>query len=919
VTELPSFDDFYRAVHDRDPFPWQSRLAALVTTSGWPSSIGVPTGLGKTATIDVAVWAAAAQADRPPSQRTVSTRTWYVVNRRLLVDAAYEHGCRLAELLATTKGPASVVAVGERLRSIGALGTEQGPLHVTRLRGGADLGTRTPDPSQPALIFATVDMFASRWLFSGYASSTSMRPIDAAHAGTDSLVLLDEAHLAPNLLGLGHPLAECDPGDPTRLLPSARARTRFVSLTATGDRTTAFDLGDEDRDHPVVAQRLRARKATRLVTATKSTLVRELTNGAAAALEAADVAAPAVLVFANQPRTAREVANGIHKIARGRTPAPEVLLLTGRTRDREADRLRARVLDPATGLAAGREPMPRERPLIVVATQTLEVGADLDADHLVTESAGVRALVQRLGRLNRLGRSQTASATIVHPTDRGDHPLYGTEPDHLWKRLTAAAAGRSALDLGPGSVTNVLGTPEDTPPPVGELLPPLLWEWVKTSIPVPGAAPVELFYEGLSPDRGSVALAWRADLPVPGERLVPPLRGSEAIELPIWEMRDVLGDDEPVHRLARDRARVEVVACEAVRPGDQVLLPVGSGRYGPDGWDPRASNAVLDVSALRGDLVLTRRTILGLVPGADAELLGLVDRLVGGGFAKDHELNADAVDVSDLATEVLAALRGAVPHPWITSDEWHTRLDELTSEVVLSVDGPALLRARSRPGRRHAVVRADAFDELSFGLDGARSPSLSAHLQSVGDAARAIAHALGLGEDIALAVERAARWHDLGKVDGRFQRWLDPDACANGPLAKSGMHSQRREAARRASGWPRGGRHETISQRLVAAHLDALGDGVPHRELIEHLVASHHGHGRPMVPVVDDPLALHTAVEIEGMRVVVSGDLSEVDWHQPARFRRLCEHYGYWGLALLETVVRQADHAASSAVDVEVA
>lgn len=45
--------------------------------------------------------------------------------------------------------------------------------------------------------------------------------------------------------------------------------------------------------------------------------------------------------------------------------------------------------------------------------------------------------------------------------------------------------------------------------------------------------------------------------------------------------------------------------------------------------------------------------------------------------------------------------------------------------------------------------------------------------------------------------------------------------------------------------------------------------------------------------------------------VVVSGDLSVPDWRQPARFRRLCERYGYWGLALLEAVVRQADHAAS--------
>ena len=31
-----------------------------------------------------------------------------------------------------------------------------------------------------------------------------------------------------------------------------------------------------------------------------------------------------------------------------------------------------------------------------------------------------------------------------------------------------------------------------------------------------------------------------------------------------------------------------------------------------------------------------------------------------------------------------------------------------------------------------------------------------------------------------------------------------------------------------------------------------------------------------------------------------------------ARFRRCCEHYGYWGLALLEAIVRQADHQVSA-------
>ncbi len=85
---------------------------------------------------------------------------------------------------------------------------------------------------------------------------------------------------------------------------------------------------------------------------------------------------------------------------------------------------------------------------------------------------------------------------------------------------------------------------------------------------------------------------------------------------------------------------------------------------------------------------------------------------------------------------------------------------------------------------------------------------------------------------------------------------------------------------------------------------------------MHHLVVSHHGYGRPSVPAVDDVLPTQVALTVNGNTVTCSGDLSVDDWSQPARFRALCETYGYWGLALLEGLLRQADHAASSAVEV---
>ena len=88
-----------------------------------------------------------------------------------------------------------------------------------------------------------------------------MRPIDAAVAGTDSLVIMDEAHLAPHLRALLLALEECTPGAQA-ILGEARSRPRVVALTATGDAVggARFDLDDADEKNTVVRQRLDAVK-----------------------------------------------------------------------------------------------------------------------------------------------------------------------------------------------------------------------------------------------------------------------------------------------------------------------------------------------------------------------------------------------------------------------------------------------------------------------------------------------------------------------------------------------------------------------------------------------------------------------------------------------------------------------------------
>lgn len=914
MADFPSFDDFYRALHgaDREPFPWQRRLATQVAESGWPAEIGVPTGLGKTSCIDVAVWAMAKEADLAPATRRAPTRVWYVVNRRLLVDAAFDHGTTLAALLADPdRASGDPVArralklVASALAHRGGAGSE--PLHVSRLRGNAELGARPPDPSQPAMVFATVPMFASRWLFRGYGTSTSMRPVDAALAGADSLVLLDEAHLARPLLALAAPLAQCDVGDTASVLPQARARTQLVSLTATGDARGEFGLDETDREHPVVARRLAANKPTTLVRCAKKRTAATLATEALRHLEGRSGAT--AVVFANSPATARAAYEELTRATTRRSQPleAEVLLLTGRTRERDAAAVREILLDPVRGAPAGRTRKARTNHLVVVATQTLEVGADLDFDVLVTEACGARALVQRLGRCNRLGDIDDACASLVLAEDEESFGIYKAEPLEVWARLEDAASG-GRLDLGPGRVSAVVGAPNDAPPRVGELLPAHLWEWVKTTTPPVDEAPVELFYAGMEAPSASVSLLWRTVIPEPGTELRPAVAAAESIDVPVWEARAALDDLIPgtMVRLAPDRVTIQSVTAAELRPGDIVVLAVSTGRYDEFGWAPDARSEVLDLSLLRPPGVPLDAVALAQLASPGEALAAALD--VAKHLSDEPDPDAD-IDVDAEAVKVINHLKAAGPGPLLFDYEWNDLLERLSPEVLYSAGEP-VGRLVVAPHRRIVAdvdLRADAFDELSFT---ATSRDLFEHLGSVGEVAARIARQLGMPEALVEAVHAAGRFHDLGKADIRFQRWLDPTGNNVGPVAKSAARRGRWERDRHAAGWPRGGRHEELSKRLIAGYLDVC-DVAWDPELVLHLVVSHHGYGRPLVPAVHDALPTAVSASVDGTTVAATGDLGNVDWGQPGRFRRCCERYGYWGLALLEAVVRQADHEVS--------
>src|SRR5699024_1252590 len=84
------------------PFEWQSDLARhVLETSTWPGLVDLPTGLGKTAAIDIALFSMAADtSSTAPADRRLPHRIAMVVDRRVIVDQAHNRALTLAEAIA---------------------------------------------------------------------------------------------------------------------------------------------------------------------------------------------------------------------------------------------------------------------------------------------------------------------------------------------------------------------------------------------------------------------------------------------------------------------------------------------------------------------------------------------------------------------------------------------------------------------------------------------------------------------------------------------------------------------------------------------------------------------------------------------------------------------------------------------------
>jgi len=945
IPECPSFHDWYQAINGREPFPWQARLADLVADNGeWPELVGIPTGLGKTACVDVAVWALARQANLSPIKRTAPTRIWWVVNRRLLVDDTYRHASKVAALLANPENPAdamiggqpsnvagivgeaaeAVRAVADRLRSIAA---GDKPLRALRLRGG-DCHNRPDTPAQPAVICSTIPMYGSRVLFRGYGSSRTMRPIDAALAGTDSLVLLDEAHLAQPLRTLLEVISSSGGfgAGEQQALPEGRMGVAVSALTATGNTASSkFELDDNDRSNTEIKKRLEAPKPVSVRRHSEGDPARAIASEVKELLDSVDLeTAAGILVFANTPKTALAAAKALNS-----RRDSVVRVATGRTRGAEANEVVA-VLSER--MRAGRPPGERGgKHIVVIATQTLEVGADLDADYLITEACSARALTQRLGRLNRLGEKPHARAVYVHVDPRdGKWPVYGSEPAGVLDQMLKYVGFDETVDMSPGKIADVLGDSAEESADAPVLAEALLSEWVKTTTPPSGEAPVEPYISGRRELERDVDVMWRVYVPKIGQRIWPRPSFKEIVSVPLYEARKALAGVGCI-RIA-DNHTAEGIDEDSrgelnLRAGDTIIVPTHAGNLDGDGhWNPASREQVMDASLVDNGLAVDINMLDRLYKAGDntsdlEALRSAMEKLIAS-LSDDDPAEVAAADLCD------AMENAEVPSPFDRDgrrEQWQdficylqSELNEQSGRVAVEVpDGEvariSILETDAGTGR---LVSLDEYDELSI----SDPVSLQGHGDDTACLARRAAGALGIEARTSEIVMTAARLHDIGKADERFQRWLDPRGERSDLVAKSKIDRSLWERYRRAANWPKGGRHEELSRRLAQAWLSQNDHDFSESEqdLLLHLVVAHHGRARPLVDPVDDRTGQTVSYPIQGREVTVCSDLSNADWGQPARFARLNSQYGFWGLALLETILRQADHLVSNSGRLEI-
>ena len=851
TTALPSitrdeFGDFFAALNGGyAPFSWQEEVLDHICEHGvWPERINAPTGSGKSSVVDIHLFANALAAVGAAPR--VPRRLCVTVGRRALVDSQATRADKilgdLKDALADESGePGILRRVAEALQSFQTRNDGQGigPFEVGHIRG--ELSNRAlpvTDISACAIIAATPDMYGSRALFRGYGSTKAARPRETALLAMDTVMVLDEAHMNRQLLHTTQRIAELQKREVNLGVPTLQVVETTATPSTEDSESTTLGVDIEALDSP------NDKELRKRVYSHKELVLRPIDKwdgkpGNAATVNAAvgvikeflarrgvgegSEVVDTVGCIVNHVRTAISIKEALAKDkVLGKD---EVQLLVGRMRPYDLKKLH-----PDLFTTEGDKSVK-----VVVATQTLEVGIDVDFADLVTELAPASSLAQRFGRVNRLGHRTDSKVVVIEPAS-GDS-VKKDAPPYKAVDLSNAYAWLEALNGAENPSVNPAAMVKN--PPVQSSPERLLYQrpewpdllefsrtdenpydepdldlWLHDSLDAETAMGGVIVRDNLPSNTSAAMEILKTSYFAPSDRETFPANLKILQEILDYQDEHGVKPRKFLYRqgeisLWQDAEHGDE-SNQSLAPGDVLLLDTGSVPFTNQG-----------IAVTQRELPSTKDK-LEAVPFPKGIKLYV--------YEKCADREKDFREYLGLSPEEVAELLDS------QSSGSETRIaSELTTEAE---DGQEVIAWYADvTDDKKSVEGSDIAQELA-----PTDPVLlDDHQNDVAERTRQIAENLGLAPEFSEALELAARYHDEGKRDLRFQQMLgaDPDADA---LAKSG-HRSVAEAyrARSRSALPRGWRHEQLSALMVAASPEKVGE---HRDLVLRIIGCSHGHGR---------------------------------------------------------------------------
>lgn len=565
---VTNFDQLFEAATGAQPYPWQRALALRPEPA---SVVAAPTGSGKTEAVLLDwLWRRRFCPD-------VATRA--STPRRLLV------ALPMRTLVEQTRD--RVKCALARLEQDDFLDE---PIAVYQLMGGAADDSWALRPEREAVLVGTIDMLVSRALNRGFGRRRSAWPIDFGLMNSDSLWVFDEVQLMDAAVATSCQLQAFR----ERFSVAAPARTLWMSATLepswletvdhrTPDQSGAVGIEEADR-HGALGRRLSASKqiVRSAVDPANAPEVAKLVLDEHERLIGERDAPRLTLTLANTVDRAIAVYRALATVFSERMAEIDCLLLHSRFRPADRERLMQRLDAPLPD--GGR---------IVVSTQVVEAGIDLDAGALVTELAPWSSLVQRAGRLNRTGGRQSSPARFVW-LDPGEATLEKPQRPYDGDQLQLARDALLQLDGGSFSPDAISAFTQEKGPtkllgtqPLSLFLrAPDLLDLFDTDPTLNGDDPDVGRFIRLSEDL-DVGVAWHDFTGNPNDPEQPTPEREEVCPVPIWE-RKALAALTP-WRWSYSRRRWDPVRSPGdLVPGDLLLLSASAGGYDTElGWTGR--------------------------------------------------------------------------------------------------------------------------------------------------------------------------------------------------------------------------------------------------------------------------------------------------------------------------------------------